>query len=67
MRTLLFLLAGTIASLSPFSRASALAAAPEACTTATTACTEWVVLGGGPARSLIYRTYSLDAPLVLSR
>ena len=61
MRTLLFLLAGTIASLSPFSRASALAAAPEACTTATTACTEWVVLGGGPARSLIYRTYSLDA------
>jgi len=61
MRTLLFLLAGTIASLSPFSRASALAAAPEACTTATTACTEWVVLGGGPARSLIYRTYSLDS------
>ncbi len=23
-------------------------------------CTEWVRLGGGPARSLIYRTYSLD-------
>ncbi|MGH9410342.1 MAG: alpha/beta hydrolase [Vicinamibacterales bacterium] len=30
------------------------------CTTATTACTEWVALGHGPARSLIYRTYSLD-------
>ena len=30
------------------------------CTTATAACTEWVALGHGPARSLIYRTYSLD-------
>jgi hypothetical protein len=30
------------------------------CTTATTACTEWVVLGGGPGQSLIYRTYPLD-------
>src|ERR1051325_9031553 len=31
-----------------------------ACTTTTPDCTEWVTLGGGPARSLIYRTYSLD-------
>jgi hypothetical protein len=30
------------------------------CTTATATCTEWVQLGGGPARSLIYRTYPLD-------
>ena len=30
------------------------------CTTATSSCTEWVVLNGGPARSLIYRTHSLD-------
>lgn len=30
------------------------------CTTATPACTEWVGIGSGPARSLIYRTYSLD-------
>jgi len=29
--------------------------------TQTTGCTEWVTLAGGPARSLIYRTYSLDA------
>jgi pimeloyl-ACP methyl ester carboxylesterase len=28
---------------------------------ATEGCTEWVQLGDGPARSLIYRTYSLDA------
>jgi len=31
-----------------------------ACTAATPACTEWVQLRGGPARSLIYRTHSLD-------
>ncbi len=30
------------------------------CTTANPSCTEWVSLGGGEARSLIYRTYSLD-------
>jgi pimeloyl-ACP methyl ester carboxylesterase len=34
--------------------------ASAACTTATPGCTEWVALGGGPARSLIYRTRSLD-------
>jgi pimeloyl-ACP methyl ester carboxylesterase len=58
MRMLFLLLAGAIASLS---LAAAPAATPEPCTTATAACTEWVALGGGPARSLIYRTYSLDA------
>ena len=31
-----------------------------ACTSADASCTEWVTLGGGPARSLIYRTKSLD-------
>jgi pimeloyl-ACP methyl ester carboxylesterase len=30
------------------------------CITATPACTEWVVLGGGPGRSLIYRTFPLE-------
>jgi len=33
------------------------AAAP--CTAATTACTEWIVLGGGPSRSLVYRNFPL--------
>ena len=28
----------------------------------TTACTEWLTFNGGPSRSLIYRTYSLDTP-----
>ncbi len=32
------------------------------CTTATVACTEWVSLGVGPGRGMIYRSYSLDAP-----
>src|SRR5579872_6004480 len=38
--------------------APAYAAGP--CISATQTCTEWVTLAGGPSRSLIYRTYSLD-------
>src|ERR1700735_4276464 len=30
------------------------------CITATDACTGWVTLAGGPPRSMVYRTYSLD-------
>jgi pimeloyl-ACP methyl ester carboxylesterase len=30
------------------------------CTTATSACTEFVTFAGGPSRSLVYRTYALD-------
>ena len=30
------------------------------CIAASGACTEWVTVGGGPARALIYRSYSLD-------
>ncbi|MGD1094269.1 MAG: alpha/beta fold hydrolase [Bryobacteraceae bacterium] len=37
---------------------SVMYAAP--CVTTAQACTEWITFGGGPARSLIYRTYSLD-------
>src|SRR2546421_125076 len=58
MRIASFLLAGLLASL--FSQNRAPSAAP-ACTTATDACTEWVSLGGGPARSMIYRSRSLTA------
>jgi pimeloyl-ACP methyl ester carboxylesterase len=72
MRTSLFLLAALLvsmqapqlASVPTPARASAQApqrtAATPACTTATDACTEWVALKGGPARSMIYRTHSLD-------
>ena len=38
--------------------ASSASAAP--CTTASPDCAEWVTLGGGPQRSLVYRTYPLD-------
>jgi pimeloyl-ACP methyl ester carboxylesterase len=31
-----------------------------ACATATAECTEWVTIGAGPARSMIYTSYSLD-------
>jgi len=30
------------------------------CTKAASDCTEWISLGGGPGRSLVYRTYPLD-------
>src|SRR4029078_1956750 len=35
-------------------------AAAAACTTSTTACTEWVTIGAGPARSMVYTSYPLD-------
>ncbi len=40
---------------------AAVAAYGAPCITANSACTEFVTLAGGPARSMIYRTYSLDA------
>ena len=57
MRNVFLLLIGLLASLPQQSRPTSLAAA---CTTATPSCTEWVALGSGPARSLIYRSRSLD-------
>ena len=32
------------------------------CTTPTTACEQWVTLGGGPGRSMAYASYPLDKP-----
>jgi pimeloyl-ACP methyl ester carboxylesterase len=58
MRTASLLVAGLLASVSPQNRAAAPAAA---CTTATERCAEWVALGTGPARSMIYTSRSLDA------
>lgn len=54
--TSILLFAGMLAAASAADREPAPATA---CTAATAACTEWVTLGGGPARSMIYRTYSL--------
>ncbi len=56
---------GMLALLSALFCLPALAAAhkpPAPCTSATPECTDWVLLSGGPARGLIYRTFSLSAP-----
>uniref|UniRef100_Q020W0 AB hydrolase-1 domain-containing protein n=1 Tax=Solibacter usitatus (strain Ellin6076) TaxID=234267 RepID=Q020W0_SOLUE len=47
-----------LATLLLFSPLAALAAP----CTSVSGCTEWVTFGSGPSRSLIYRTYALDAP-----
>jgi pimeloyl-ACP methyl ester carboxylesterase len=62
MRISLLLVSTVLAASAPFSRhvPSRLASTP--CVTATTACEQWVVYGGGPARSMVYSTYSLDTP-----
>jgi pimeloyl-ACP methyl ester carboxylesterase len=61
MRPLILLAAAVLipgaAAVSP---AAQTPSAPAACTASTAACTEWVALGDAGARSLIYRTYSLD-------
>src|SRR5438093_1848441 len=62
MRPPLFAAVGVLVLCSAADRTPLAAAAGAPCVTATAACTEWVRLAGGPARSMIYRTYSLDAP-----
>ncbi len=39
---------------------AATSASADPCATATPQCTEWVSIGGGPQRSMIYRSYPLD-------
>src|SRR5438874_5244446 len=57
MRTSLMLIVGLVA-VSPAQNRPASTVSP--CTTATAECTGWVTIGSGPARSMIYRTHSLD-------
>jgi len=59
MRTALLVALGTLVWVGPASHAPLVAAAAP-CATANPACTEWVALGRGSARSMIYRTFSLD-------
>ncbi|NJD17768.1 MAG: alpha/beta hydrolase [Gemmatimonadetes bacterium] len=49
-----------LASLTPIPAAGQRARAAVPCVTATEACTEFVTLGGGPGRSLVYRNFPLD-------
>ena len=59
MRTILSILAAaTVVASAPLARRAPVAP----CTTPTPACEQWVTLGGGPARSMVYSSYSLDAP-----
>src|SRR5262245_36937920 len=58
MRTTILLVASFVTSVAAQSNAPA---ARAACTAAREACTEFVALGSGSARSLVYRTHSLDA------
>jgi pimeloyl-ACP methyl ester carboxylesterase len=60
MRIASFVAAGLFVVLAAADRRPVAAASPPPCSTATSGCTEWVAIGGGPARSMIYRTYSLD-------
>lgn len=46
-----------VMALALLSRPATALAAP--CTMPTSACAEWITLGGGPARSLVYRSYPL--------
>jgi pimeloyl-ACP methyl ester carboxylesterase len=62
MRTLLI---AALAGLAPVSLAGSRTIADTArtpCVSAAPNCTEWVALGSAGARSMIYRTYSLDVP-----
>ena len=60
MRTTTFAAAAVLALVAVARPAGAPAPPAAPCVTATAACTEFVTLGGGPGRSMIYRTYSLD-------
>jgi pimeloyl-ACP methyl ester carboxylesterase len=59
MRSLILVLAAVLTPPSLAERPP-LAAAP--CTTPTKECQQWVEIGGGPARSMVLSTYSLDTP-----
>jgi pimeloyl-ACP methyl ester carboxylesterase len=49
----------TVAATPLAAQARGTAAAP--CTKAVTACERWITYGGGPARSMVYSTFPLDA------
>jgi pimeloyl-ACP methyl ester carboxylesterase len=56
---ILFSIGALLTSASALNHAP-FAAAVAPCTQATVACEQWVTFGGGPARSMIYSTYSLE-------
>lgn len=59
MLTNLLVLAGLLVAPPP-AHGSPVAPPPPPCTSPTTACEQWIVYGGGPARSMTYSSYPLD-------
>lgn len=56
------LLALAALGVAPVARAASVAPLVAPCTTATAVCEQWITYGAGPARSMVYSTYSLTAP-----
>ena len=52
----------TVALVASASPTTARAQAARPCTTATTACEQWVRIQGGPSRTKVYANYPLDVP-----
>jgi pimeloyl-ACP methyl ester carboxylesterase len=50
-----------IALLAGLVTSSIVAAQPAPCVTATSVCERWITFGSGPARSMVYASYALDA------
>jgi pimeloyl-ACP methyl ester carboxylesterase len=65
-RRIKFLLPSVLFALSLstlcYSQGKASLAVTSPCTSVASQCTEWVALGGGPARSMVYRTFALNTP-----
>ncbi|MFI5233922.1 MAG: alpha/beta fold hydrolase [Gemmatimonadales bacterium] len=61
MRLSLVLSVGAALASTPSPNPAPAAPAPP-CTTATTACEQWIKFGGGPARSMVYSSFPLDKP-----
>jgi len=62
MRISILLAALEVLTPSSVSGRGPVAAAIAQCTTATVACEQWITFNGGPGRSMVYASYSLDAP-----
>jgi pimeloyl-ACP methyl ester carboxylesterase len=59
MRISVIAVIGLLASIAAWPVRTHAAAAAAPCLTSTAVCTEWVTLGGGPARSMVYRSHPL--------
>jgi hypothetical protein len=61
MRTLSLLILGSVMVGARLPEPATRTVAADPCTHATTTCERWIVFGAGPARSMVYANYALDA------